>query len=101
MSAAAPWSGLVAMAPAAASCADLAGLVALPGRGWLADVVLADVALADAELAGVPPTGACPVDAGLAGEGGAMADLVVSSVTTVSFRAAASMRPACFLSNLQ
>jgi hypothetical protein len=76
------------MAPAEAAWAVAGDPVALPGRELLADVVLADV-----EPAGVPLTGACPVDAGLAGEGGAMADVVVSSVTTVSFRAAASMLP--------
>jgi hypothetical protein len=87
---------MVTTGPAGAGCVVEAELAAPPGRGLLADVVLAA-----AGPVGVPPTGACPVGAGLAGEGGAMADVVVSSVTTVSFRAAASMRPACFLSNLQ
>jgi hypothetical protein len=96
MSAASPWPGLVTTASAGAGCAALAELVGLPGRGLPADVVLAVAGPAD-----VLPTGSCPVDAGLAGEGDAMADVVVSSVTTESFRAAASMRPACFLSNLQ
>jgi hypothetical protein len=61
-----------------------AGLVALPDCGLLAGAVLTAELLA----------GAGPEDALLPGEGGAMGDVVASSVTTVSFHASASSRPA-------
>ena len=52
-----------------------------PPAPWLlADALPTDVVLADV----------APSEAVLAGEGGAMGDAVVSSVTTVSFHAAAS-----------
>jgi hypothetical protein len=81
------------VAPKLSDPAD-ADLGAVSDRALLADPVLVDPVLVDEVLVDEVLTDAGPGDAEVPGEGGAMGDVVVSSVTTVSFHAAASSRPA-------